>query len=142
VTGNELEIVGVQGIEFWCNNKKYCNPFCVCSLPTDADGIIGMDFLAAVNAKLDLERQQLRMLKCNNFGHDPSNPRARGTGRMANCLALTVFSTSDGHENREKVKTGKEAPREQHSQNSHSYSIQEGGSWVVKTTETIRIAPE
>jgi hypothetical protein len=60
---------------------------------------------------------------------------------MANCLALTVFSSSDGHENRKKVKTGKVAPREQHSQNSHSFSIQEGGSWVVKTTETIRITP-
>jgi hypothetical protein len=67
VTGNELEIVGVQDIELWCNNRKYCHPFCACSLPTDADGIIGMDFLAALNAKLDLERQQLRMLKCKNF---------------------------------------------------------------------------
>jgi hypothetical protein len=117
VTGNELEIVGVQDIEFWCNNRKYCHPFCVCSLPTDVDGIIGMDFLAAVNAKLDLERQQLRMLRCKTFDHDPSNPRARGTSRMANCLALTVFS-SDGQENRKKAKTGIEAPRKQHSQNS------------------------
>jgi hypothetical protein len=45
VTGNELEIVGVQDIEFWCNNRRYCHPFCVCSLPTNADEIIGMDFL-------------------------------------------------------------------------------------------------
>jgi hypothetical protein len=45
VTGNELEIVGVQDIECWCNNKKYCHPFSVCSLPTNADEIIGMDFL-------------------------------------------------------------------------------------------------
>jgi hypothetical protein len=81
------------------------------------------------------------MLKCKHFDHDPSNPRARGTGRWANCLALTVFSISDGHENRKKVKIGKEAPREKHSQNSHSFSIQEEGSWVVKTTETVRIAP-
>jgi hypothetical protein len=50
------------------------------------------------------------MLKCKNFDHDPSNPRARGISRMPNCIALTVFSSSDGHENRKKVKTRKEAP--------------------------------
>jgi hypothetical protein len=60
---------------------------------------------------------------------------------MANCLALTVFSSSDGHETRKKVKTGKEAPRAQHGQNFHSFSVHEGGSCEVKTTETIRIAP-
>jgi hypothetical protein len=55
VTGNDLEVAGVQKIEFWCNSKKYCHLFYVCSLPTDVDGIIGMDFLAAVNAKLDCQ---------------------------------------------------------------------------------------
>jgi hypothetical protein len=74
------------------------------------------------------------MLKCKNFDHGPLNKRARGTGRMANCLALTVFSTSDGHESRQKLKTGEEVLREEHSQKPHSFSIQEGESWVVKNT--------
>jgi hypothetical protein len=69
VTGHDLEFAGVQEVEFWCNNRKYCHQFSVCSLPTDADGIIGKDFLPVVNAKLDLEKQQLRMLKCKNFDH-------------------------------------------------------------------------
>ena len=37
VTGHELEVKGVQKIEFYCNNQKYWHQFYVCSLPTDAD---------------------------------------------------------------------------------------------------------
>jgi hypothetical protein len=55
VTGDELEITGVQEIEFCCNNHNYYHQFYVCSLPKDADGIIGMDFLSMVNAKLDFK---------------------------------------------------------------------------------------
>jgi len=45
VTGDELEVKGVQRIEFYCNNQKYWHQLYVCSLQTDADGMIGMDFL-------------------------------------------------------------------------------------------------
>ena len=58
VRRDELEITGVQEVEFSCNNGNDSHQFCVFSLPTDADGI-GMDFLAAVGAKLDLEKQGL-----------------------------------------------------------------------------------
>ena len=100
VTGDELEIKGEQEVEFCCNNQNYKHQFYVCSLPTDADGIIGMDFLLAVSAKLDLEKQELRMLKYKSLDYDSSDRRARGTGRMASCSALTVFSNSDGHKSK------------------------------------------
>jgi hypothetical protein len=102
VTGNELEIAGVQE-EFRCNGRNYCHQFCVCIPPTNADGIIWMDFLVDVNAKMNSEKQEMRTLKCKNFDNGPSNKTARGTGRMANCLALTVFSTSDGYESWQKL---------------------------------------
>jgi hypothetical protein len=91
VTGDELEIAGVQEIEFCCNNYIYCHQFYVCPLPTDADGIIGMDFLQMVNAKLDLKRHEISMLKHSTFNHGPSNREARKASGMANRLALTVF---------------------------------------------------
>ena len=100
VTGDELEIKRVQEVEFCCNNRNYQHQFYVCSLPTDADGIVGMDFLAVVSAKLDLEKQELRMLKYKSLDYDFSDRRARGTGRMASCSALTVFSNSDGHKSK------------------------------------------
>jgi len=50
VTGKELEIQRIQEVTFHLNGRKFSHQFCVCSLPTDADGIIGMDFLAEKNA--------------------------------------------------------------------------------------------
>jgi hypothetical protein len=76
-TGDDLEITGIQEIEFRCNSYNYCHQFYVCSLPTDADGIIGMDFLSMVKAKLDLERYELLILKYVKINHGPSNQEAR-----------------------------------------------------------------
>jgi hypothetical protein len=69
VAGKELEIEGVQDVLFYLVGKKFSHQFCVCSLPTEADGIIELDFLAEKKANLDLEKSQLRLLsgtKCNN----------------------------------------------------------------------------
>ena len=115
VTGHELEVQGVQKIEFYCNNQKYWHRFYVCSLPTDADGIIGMDFLAMVNAKLDLKTQELIMSKQPSFDHGPSKWEAREANGKANRVALTIFSNSDGHGSRQRpkpeVQVGDSAPR-------------------------------
>ena len=56
VAGKELEIHGIQEVTFHLNGRKFSHQFCVCSLPTDADGIIGMDILAEKNADLNLEK--------------------------------------------------------------------------------------
>jgi hypothetical protein len=59
VTGKELEIKGVKDVLFYLDGKKFSHQFCVCSLPTEADGIIGMDFLAGKKADLNLENHSL-----------------------------------------------------------------------------------
>jgi hypothetical protein len=56
VTGKELEIQGIQEVTFHLNGRKFSYQFCVCSLPTEADGIIGMDYLAEKNADLNLKK--------------------------------------------------------------------------------------
>jgi hypothetical protein len=69
VTGKELEIKGVEEVLFHLGGKKFSHQFRVCSLPTDADGILGVDFLAEKKAHLNLKKSQLRLLsgfKCNN----------------------------------------------------------------------------
>jgi len=63
VTGNELQIMGVQEIEFHLNGEKFRHPYCVCALPNMADGIVGMDFLSERNADLNLGDQKLRLEK-------------------------------------------------------------------------------
>ena len=141
VTGNELEVTGVQEVEFSSNNRNYRHQFCVCSLPTDAGGIIGMDFLGIVNAKLDLEKQELRLLKYVHVDHDPLTESAREASGNANRLALTVFAASNGQESGQerklKVWNGSDRPREEYRQHPLNVSLQEAESWTVKTTETI-----
>jgi hypothetical protein len=43
VTGKQLEIKGVQEVLFHLGGKTFSHQFCVCSLPTEADGIFGVD---------------------------------------------------------------------------------------------------
>lgn len=69
VTGKELEVQGIQKVTFHLNGREFSHQFCVCSLPTDADGIIGMDFLVEKNADLNLEQSQLRLLTAAKFKH-------------------------------------------------------------------------
>jgi hypothetical protein len=81
------------------------------------------------------------MLKCKSSEHDSLNSRAGGTSRLTSCLALTVFCSLDGNGEAKKLKATQEMQSEQQGQNTYSFCIHEGGFWIVKTTETIRIAP-
>jgi hypothetical protein len=104
-----------------------------------------MGFLAAVNARLDLEKQELRMLKCMNPDTVPGNRRARGAIGKASCVALTVFPKLNGHQSKQerqsKLRINNDMPRKGRSEHPQNVSIQDAESWVVKSTETIKIAP-
>ena len=97
------------------------------------------------NAKLDLKKHELLILKQPSFDHGPSNREAREASGMANRLALTVFSNSEVHESRQvpksKVQAGDNAPRNESRQQPHRVNLQDAKSWTVKTTGTIKIAP-
>ena len=145
VTGDELEDKGLQRIEFYCNNQKYWHQFHVCPLPSDANGIIVMDFFSVVNAKLDLKTHDLLMSKQPSFDHGTSNWEAREANGMANRVALTVFSNSDGHGSRQRptseFQVGENALRNEARQQLRKVSLQDAESWIVKTTGTIKIPP-
>ena len=93
VTGNQLEIQGTQEVKFQLNRREFCHQFCVCLLPTEADGILGMDFFADKNAELDLGKLQLRLKKGASMKHGYENQRMRQARSEADCVALTVFTT-------------------------------------------------
>jgi hypothetical protein len=59
VTGKELEVKGIQVVLFHLGGKKFNHQFCVCSLPTEADGILGVDFLAGKKADFDMKSHSL-----------------------------------------------------------------------------------
>jgi hypothetical protein len=44
VTGETLDIQGLQSIAFTLNGREFTHVFLVCTLPTDAAGLLGTDF--------------------------------------------------------------------------------------------------
>jgi hypothetical protein len=62
VTGEGLNILGEQLLTLEVGDWRYRHRFCVCSLATQADGIIGLDMLESLGAHVDLENRQLLLL--------------------------------------------------------------------------------
>ena len=106
MTGDELDILGEQDIQFSLNNWNCGHTFCVCSLPTEANGILGMDFLLETNASLDIGRQELRLQKRPMSNRASLSRRTRGANGEADNAALTVFPNRD-----RKQRRGKRTPK-------------------------------
>jgi len=72
------------------NGHHYRHPFVVSALATDADAILGIDFLILLKAKVDLDGNKLWLLKCGeNFSHASSEQRSSDTQGRALQAALT-----------------------------------------------------
>jgi hypothetical protein len=87
VMGDKIDITGEQDVQFCLENWNYWHTFCVCSLPTEADGILGMDFLSEMGASLDIGRQMLKLRK--RRGKRTSKPR-RGNGETEKNFVFQV----------------------------------------------------
>jgi predicted aspartyl protease len=61
VTGKELEIKGSKRLEFLIGNKKYDHDFLVARFPIKNDGIIGLDLLKGIGARIDLATGELEI---------------------------------------------------------------------------------
>ena len=103
MTGKELEIRRIQDVKFCLNNRKFIHQFCVRSLDSDADGIIGMDFLSEGNASVNLENLELRLSKNTSFKQRSQSQRARRARGQANRVVLTVFATRIANQKREQL---------------------------------------
>ena len=145
VTGNELEIKGMQEVKFRLKDREFHYQFCVCSLPTDADGILGMGFLSKRNAELNLEKLELRILKCPKFKHDSVNQRRRLVRGKDDRRALTVFVTQNGQRRRERriaeTRRGEGTRKQEGKQHPRKIKLQESEPWIVKATGMVRLAP-
>jgi hypothetical protein len=53
VTGEALDIRGQKTVTFWIGTREFEHEFLVCSLPTEAAGLIGTDFMNDVGVKID-----------------------------------------------------------------------------------------
>jgi len=104
ITGDTLALQGEQLIEFRLDGKIFRHRFGVCALPTEADGLLGTDFLAATGAQLDLVNHKLIIQK---LPLEPSTMTGGGG------VSFTVFNAHKGQSGRSaetKPKEEKSAP--------------------------------
>jgi hypothetical protein len=92
ITGDALPLQGDQWIEFTFGNQRYRKKFIVCILPTEADGLVGTDFLSSPGAKLDLENQTLDLRR---------SAQTHCRTEHNNKVALTLFPVKDGQDGRD-----------------------------------------
>jgi len=91
VTGETLDIKGRQYVSFVLNGREYNHTFLVCSLPTDAAGLLGMDFIKGSGATIDF---QCCKMSFADVGRVPHMCKELFTGHAA----LTVFAKGkEGH---------------------------------------------
>jgi hypothetical protein len=69
VTGDALDVRGEQRVAFWINNVKYEHKILVCSLPTTAAGILGMNFLLKCGVEINFGKAELKLQDFSKFRH-------------------------------------------------------------------------
>jgi len=91
VTGETLEIRGQQTVSFVFDEHEFKHSFYVCSLPTKAAGLIGMDYMEKTGATIDFEKGKMSLAV---ISRGPNLVSASLTPQTA----LTVFPRGkDGH---------------------------------------------
>ena len=91
VTGEVLDIKGRQTVSFRLNGREFKHTFLVCSLPTEAAGIIGTDLMTQTGAMTDFDCCKLLL---NNNGR---RPRVHSDTHRDHS-AITIFTVGkEGH---------------------------------------------
>jgi hypothetical protein len=62
VTGETLDVKGRQAVSFVLGGREFNHQFLVCSLPIEAAGLLGLDFLKESGAIVNLECIKCRLL--------------------------------------------------------------------------------
>jgi hypothetical protein len=107
----------------------------VCSLPTEAPGLIGTDFVYGVGVKIDFEGGKVSLSEIGRA------LRVRNDS-VTECPALTVFVQSkEGHRphlcERETRQTDVQFPPNSH----HEPTTDQCRTWLVKAKENVTLAP-
>ena len=111
------------------------------SLATEADAILGMDFLKLFKAKIDLEGNKMWLLKKRKVNHVSSERRVRGKQGVANRAALTIFTAPNSRDKRKSCPTtqrkGQEVTRHENDDSSSATETEA----QPRRVETTRIPP-
>jgi hypothetical protein len=145
VTGDELQIKGELWVKLQIGNQLYHHQFCVCTMATEAHGILGLDFLSKYRGKLDLEAQELWLLNRKGPTYESSEAKPSETSRTTHPEVLTVFTSTERGAKRQEIQIkctqNSSASDKQSSHPKPETRLQEAEPWRVKKTKTVSIAP-
>ena len=146
VTGDELRVKGEQRVTFTVNGKEFVHAFCVCTIATEADAILGTDFLRKAEACIDFESRELRIKEAANLDHNPQAGECCGVRESTDRVALTVLTRTDGGSSKINSRISadnqqSESPQIQTEIPKLTVEPEDSESWLVKTTQSIRVPP-
>ena len=116
----------------------------MCNIATEADAILGVDFLRRADACVDFDKE-LRLEKTVKLDHDSRGVEhcdARGTAAR---VALTVFTRPDSRGRKDSCMIGYRKQNEEllncTELSRPKIEIENSEPWLVKTTQNIRVPP-
>jgi len=135
VTGEVLDIKGLQSVTFTLNGREFTHAFPVRALPAEAAGLLGTDFFQKAGAVIDFECSQLSL---TGIGTVPCVLSVLHAGHAA----LTIFTESKaGRSSQLSQKYARRAPDQVPASPHPEITRQQGNSWLVRARENIVLAP-
>jgi hypothetical protein len=102
-------------------------------------------FFSEMNVKLDLEKEEICLLKFPNYNHGSLDWRAREASGTVDQSVVTIFSTLDGRDSKaegaHKFRKFESTQKDGCIHLPHKISLQEAESRVVKTTDNVNVVP-
>ena len=134
VTGKELDIKGRQSVTFEFGGHEFRHTFLVCSLPTDAAGLLGTDFMEGTGAVINFDGGKMSLTEV------AATPRARVEPSNSRAV-LTVFTRDKGHCPQPDQQKRQQVDKQSLVSSPCEMATSQNGVWLVKTRENITIAP-
>jgi hypothetical protein len=135
VTGEFLNIKGQQTVPFVVDGREFNHTFLACSLPTDAAGLLGTEFLNKAGVSIDFGCGKMSLA---DIAKAPRGCRVSPTRGAA----LTIFTAGkEGHSPQPCLREARHKD-EQFSASPHcEETTVQNETWLVKAKENIAIAP-
>jgi len=135
VTGEVLDIKGLQSVTFTLNGHEFTHTLPVCALPAEAAGLLGTDFFEKAAAVIDFECSQWSFTGLGIVPRVLSVPHAGHA-------ALTIFTENkSGRSSQLSQKEARRAPQQVPAGPHPEVTRQQGNSWLVRARENIVLAP-
>ena len=135
VTGEVLDIKGLQSVTYTLNGREFSHAFLVCALPADAAGLLGTDFFEKAGAIIDFECSKLSFTGNGNMPCVLSVPHAGNA-------ALTIFTENKAEcSSQLSQKEERQAPEQVPAGPNPEVTRQQGNSWLARARENIVVAP-